>query len=176
MVHSRGVVSRSNGDPRLYQKSALKTPVLEQRQREKKRNIHGSPVAVEIRRFFECATLNTSQKRFTQQVLKASILGRGFPIHGRQKLAKSPGVGVGLRSWEIGCRYPWQAQLTVVQVRKREREDKKTTHRRTNCKENVTGATYCVLSQCDRLKRSLGDNKKTNPVREVCGREKSLWQ
>lgn len=65
---------------------------------------------------------------------------------------------------------------TGPEEREREREKKRTTHRRTNCKENVTGATYCVLSKCGRLKRSLGDNKKTNPVREVYGREKSLWQ
>jgi hypothetical protein len=33
-----------------------------------------------------------------------------------------------------------------------------------------------LFVEMGRLKRSLGDNKKQNPVREVCGREKSLWQ
>lgn len=41
-------------------------------------------------------------------------------------------------------------------------------------KRKSDGSYLLCLSRSGRLKRSLGDNKKTNPVREVCGREKIL--
>lgn len=141
-----------------------------------KRNIRGSsPVAVEARRF-ECATLNTSQRdslsKCWRQVSSAVV-----PIHGRQKNWPKSGSGRRskvLGSWAIGCRDPWQAQLIMVQVRKTKERKKQ------RIGEPIVKKMWrelpIVFVEMGRLKRSLGDNKKQNPVREVCGREKSLWQ